>query len=160
MISDPSLRTRPSISEDDMISISHRQCNTRAGSMLPPIHLLLGLHGRAPMAVSEHMGRFPAWAMPLDDVRHSDITSEHSADQPSARPDPPKQAGPAALDTTLDKKSSWRRATKRWGLADWERDDSDARERRREQNREAQRRFREKNRHRAGADDLFSSPPE
>jgi hypothetical protein len=44
----------------------------------------------------------------------------------------------------------WRRPPKRWGLADWSGDDSAARERRREQNRLSQRRFREK-RHRRDA---------
>jgi hypothetical protein len=44
----------------------------------------------------------------------------------------------------------WRRPPKRWGLADWSGDDGVARERRREQNRLSQRRFREK-RHRRDA---------
>ncbi len=101
------------------------------------------------------MEGFSGWTMPPNGMRHSIIACEHSSDQPSSRPDPP--ASPRQDTTTLDKNSSWRRTPKRWGLAEWERDDSSARERRREQNREAQRRFREK-RLRSAAD-LPSPPP-
>ena len=120
--------------------------------MLPPIHFLLShLHADAPTlpAFSEQMEQFPGWTMPLNNMQHSVIASKHSSDQPSPSPSPPT-CSPPHHTATLDTPRSWRRTPKRWGLADWERDDSGARERRREQNREAQRRFREK-RHRAAA---------
>jgi hypothetical protein len=145
-----SLPTRPiKAAETNMHTISQGRCETYPGSMLPPIHFILGLlryTAATPPDLSQPMQRFSGWTMPLNDVRHPIIASQHSSDQPSSRPDsdPPTRAGPPAQDTTtLDKKRGWRRAPQRWGLAEWERDDSDARERRREQNREAQRRFRE-----------------
>ncbi len=153
MIPDPTLRMRPSIPEETMLSISKEKCTTSTGSILPPIHFLLGLlrhaDGPVPTAISEFTEPSPGWTMPLSDVLLSDIASEHCCDQPSSSHRLPIQAGTSPRDTTT--KRSWRRTPKRWGLAEWERDDRDARERRREQNREAQRRFREK-RHRAAAD--------
>jgi hypothetical protein len=148
MTANKSLEKLPSKLELN-ISPSQGQCNTSSGSMLPPIHFLLG------PAFSEHLPRISGGKLPLHDIRHTASASEHSSIQPASSSYPPIQGG-ATSSATLHNKSSWRRTPKRWGLAEWERDDSSARERRREQNREAQRRFREK-RHRAAAD--LPSPP-
>ncbi len=144
-----SLHTSPIKSETNMHTFFESRCGTSSDLILPPIRFLHNLlHAPVPPAFSEHMAGFSGWTMPLKDMQHSVIASKHSSDHPSSRPYPPTQAGAPQHTSTLDKKSSWRRTPKRWGLAEWERDDSGARERRREQNREAQRRFREK-RHRA-----------
>ncbi len=147
--------------EKSLISRSQGQCATSSGSMLPPIHFLHSLlrHSGTLIqpALSERMKRFPGWTMPLNEMRQSVIAYEQSSDPPPSCPCPHTIAGASPqINTTIDKNNSWRRAPKRWGLAEWERDDSGARERRREQNREAQRRFREK---RLRAADL-PPPPE
>ncbi len=158
VIPDPTLRKRPSIPEKNMLSISQGQCTTSSGSILPPIHFLLGLlrHAEGPV-LSEFMEPSHGWtmplnnvrAMPLNNVRPSVIASEHCFDQPSSSHYPHIQAGASPQD--INTKRSWRRTPKRWGLAEWERDDTSAKERRREQNREAQRRFHKK-RQRATSD--------
>ena len=145
-----SLQTQSIKLEKTIASASQGHCSTSSGSMLPPIYFLHSLlrHADAPISsFSEHMERSPCWIKPLNDMRHSVIASDHSSDPPPSRSYPHTQIGaPPQGTATRDQKSCWRRAPKRWGLAEWERDDSGARERRREQNREAQRRFRDKRR--------------
>jgi hypothetical protein len=128
---------------------------SKSCSLLPPLHTIMQVLVREE-ASTTFTAKRPDQSVFMKETTHSSTDAGSAAEASEAQY--PTEDPPIAPNKPQAKAEAeiWRRPPKRWGLADWPRDDATATERRREQNRVAQRRFREK-RHRVGA--YYPDPP-
>ena len=120
----------------------------KSSALLPPLHTIVQGILQEDSNYSGPEVRSPDLTVLMKHTTYSSAGKCGEASAPALQSSSPAPSGKTYKSQTKVRPDrdaeAWRRPPKRWGLADWPRDDMTATERRREQNRVAQRRFREK----------------